>query len=120
MPLPEGLGEAKPLGDFLERLHTLPPWTWLYIAADARTVTLALPCHPRTTNSGDMSDEENDEFDASVGRAGLKCFLSPEQLEDIIENLRQQRPAYSPTDMVAAIDFYCRNDAFMEFDREPA
>jgi hypothetical protein len=36
------------------------------------------------------------------------------QLEDVVENLRQQRPTFSSSDVVAAIDFYWKNDAFID------
>ena len=113
MPLPAHIGEPKPLSHFIERLTELPAWSWLYVSDATNHVTLALPCYPKTTNSREMSDEESDEFEASVARNGLKCFLSPAQLEDVIDNLRLQRPTHSPNEVLAAIDFYWKHDAFI-------
>jgi hypothetical protein len=114
MPLPAHIGESKPLSHFIERLAEVPPWCWLYVSHATDDVTLTLPCYPKTTDSREMSDEELDEFEASVARVGLKSFLSPAQLADVIDNLRQQRPTHSLNDVVTALDFYWKNDAFID------
>jgi len=64
-----------------------------------------------------MSEKEIEEFEASVGRAGLKCFLSPGQLEEIIKNLRHQTLEFTPEQLGAALDYYWRHDAFIDLSK---
>ena len=120
MPLPAHIGEAKPLSHFIERLVELPPWSWLYVPDATDDVTLTLSCYPKTTDSREMSEEESDEFEACLARNGLKTLLCPAQLEDVVSNLRQQRSSPSLDDIVAAIDFYWKHDAFIEVPHDVA
>jgi hypothetical protein len=53
-----------------------------------------------------------------IGQNGYGMFLGEDQLEDIAENLRQQVPAYSPDQLVQAVDYYWRNDAFIDIGQQ--
>lgn len=114
MPPPNPFREAKRLGDLIEHLAELPRWSWLYIADTETEITLDTLCLPTATASREMSEEEIQEFDAYAKRAGLRSFFCRDQLRDIIGNLRLQRSDFTPQQSAAAIDFYWKNDAFIE------
>lgn len=120
MPAPSPYCETKRLGFFIDRLSELPRWSWLYIADVETEITLDTLCLPTATNSRDMSEQEIQEFEAYAKRAGLRSFFNRDQLQDIIENLRQQRADFTPQQLATAIDFYWRHDAFIDLDTRSA
>jgi hypothetical protein len=120
MPASNPFREAKPLGHFVEHLAELPRWSWLYIVADEGEITLATVCHPTAEDSRDMSEEEIQEFEAYTERIGLHSFFYRDQLRDIIENLRQQRSAFTSQQLAMAIEFYWRHDAFIDLSTQAA
>jgi hypothetical protein len=72
------------------------------------------PSRACTVESTELSPEEQDELDEYPETVGLKRFLCLSQLQDIVSNLRQQRPSFSERDLMAAINFYWSNDAFID------
>jgi hypothetical protein len=106
-------GPPQPLKRFVESLHSLPD-QWLYISAGVSEIEAQTLCRARVINALDLSPEEQDELDEYPETVGLKCFLSLSQLADIIANLRQQRPSFTERELVAAVDFYWRNEAFFD------
>ncbi len=120
MPTPTPFHEAKSLGYFIEYLAELPRWSWLYITATESDITVDTVCHPMATDSRDMSEEEIEEFEAYAERSGLRSFFYCDQLRDIIENLRLQRSDFTSQQLVTAIDFYWRHDAFIDLSAHAA
>ena len=118
MPTPNPFSEAKPLGYFIEHLGELPRWSWLYISAEEREITLDTICHPQAHDSRDMSEDEIQEFEAYAERIGLRSFFYRDQVRDIIENLRQQRSDFTTQQLATAIDFYWRHDAFIDLSTQ--
>src|SRR5262245_56789567 len=106
-------GPPQPLKRFLETLQTLPD-QWLYIPIGVKQIEAATPCRARVVEATELSPEEQDELDEYPETIGLKSFLSLSQLQDIVGNLRQQRPSFSERDLMAAIIFYWSNDAFID------
>ncbi|NTX09099.1 hypothetical protein [Myxococcus sp. CA040A] len=76
---------------------TRPPWT-----ADTQCVVL----------ERDTYSTEVPEFAA---KQSLREVLSVHQVQDIVENARQQLPAPSVDDLVRAFNFYFARDAFIRF-----
>lgn len=107
------LGPPQPLSDFLRCLGEMPRHWWLHIPQDVTHIDLSTPCRPYLINTRDISPEEADELDAYPNSIGLKGFLNPDQLEDIVDNLRQQRPHFSEIQLLAAINYYWNHDAFI-------
>lgn len=107
------LGEAQPLCHFVEHLSNIPKWSWLYIAESVRDVGLRTACYLRSIDFRDLSDQEYEDFESAVHAAGLKCFLSRDQLADIVDNLAEQRSDYGSEHLEAAVDFYWKHDAFL-------
>jgi hypothetical protein len=114
MTAPNVFREAMRLGRFIELLPETPRWTWLYITDSVSTVTLDTLCLPTATASRDLSNEELEEFDAYATRNGLRPFLCHDQVRDIIQNLRLQRPEFTQQQLSAALDHYWRHDAFID------
>lgn len=120
MPTPQPISEARPLGYFIDHLAELPRWSWLYVSVDETEITLDTPCRPTARDSRDMSEENIQEFAAYCERIGLRSFFYRDQLRDIIENLRRQRSEFTSHELVAAINFYWRCDAFIDLSRSGA
>jgi hypothetical protein len=106
-------GPPQPLKRFLETLHALPD-QWLYIPSGVRKIEAQTPCRACIVDGTELSPEEQDELDEYPETIGLNCFLSLSQLEEIISNLKQQRPSFSEPDLMAAINFYWCHDAFID------
>lgn len=117
MPTPSAFLEAGSLSDVIDRLAELPDWAWLYISGAEPKIALGTRCLRTAVSSRDMSEEEIEAFESSVARAGLKCFLSRGQLEDVIENLRRQTIEFTPDQLAAALDHYWRCDAFIDLSK---
>jgi hypothetical protein len=109
----EGFSPPESLQSLLARLDRLPEHAWAYIPLGAG-ITLDTQCRVCTIDSRDFSPEEDDELDEFPQSIGLRIFLSKAQLEDIVSNLAQQVSAYSASQLVAAIDYYWRHDAFIQ------
>lgn len=105
-------GKTDTLCNFLTELGSLPD-LWLYISSESAAIELDTPCYPLVVDESGLSPEEQDELDVYPETVGLKCFLSLTQLEDIADNLRQQRPNFSNQDLLNAINFYWSRDAFI-------
>lgn len=116
MPLPAHLGEPKPLGEIVDHLDEMSWSSWLYVRQTTRDIDLAVECFLSDFDSQQASEEEVDEFEASVAAAGFKAFFCREQLEGILRNLRLQRRAHGPTEIAKAIDYYWKHDAFIALD----
>jgi hypothetical protein len=106
-------GPPQPLKRFLETMYTLPD-QWLYIPLRVKQIEAETPCRACIVEGTELSPEEQDELDEYPETVGLKCFLCLSQLQDIVSNLRQQRPSFSERDLMAAINFYWSNDAFID------
>ena len=102
----------QPLKRFLDELGVLPD-QWLYIPLGTTRFEANTPCRARIVDVTELSPEEQDELDAYPEAIGLQCFLSLTQLEEVLTNLRQQHPAYSENDLLIAVHYYWRHDAFI-------
>jgi hypothetical protein len=114
MRTPVPFHESNSLKYFIENLVGLSRWSWLYIKSNETNITLSTVCHPTAVDSREMSDDEVDEFEAYAEQSGLRCFFSRDQLEEIIANLNQQCSNFTEHQLVAAISFYWRHDAFID------
>ncbi len=101
-----------PLRSVIDALGSLPD-QWLYISAATRAIEFSTPCYCLSIDANELSPEEQDELDAYPETIGLYSFLCVSQLEDIAQNLRQQVPRFSDQDLVQAINYYWRHDAFI-------
>jgi hypothetical protein len=62
----------------------------------------------------DWSNEEIDEFEDSLINNGYCYLLNMDQIEDVIDNLMQQKALPSEQELLEAIIFYYERDAFID------
>jgi hypothetical protein len=55
-----------------------------------------------------------------AARHGLGRTLQAAQVQDIVDNARQQKPEASMAELIAAFLFYYDRDAFIDYSAEPA
>jgi len=120
MPLAQPFQQPRQLGDILASLDQLPRHGWLYISASVSRIALDTLCYPTAFNSHDVSPDEQDEFELLAEREGMRCWFCHEQLEDIRANLGTQQPVFSLEQLVCAIDFYWKHDAFIDLSTKAA
>ena len=100
--------QVKPLKCFLKKKTQY--YQWLFVAHNEE-ITLDTPFL--------AVREDFDEFDAFAEQLednNIRSFLSTTQLEDIVENLRLQKAKYTDEELLAAISFYWKNDAFITLE----
>ena len=105
-------GESKPLGWWINNLANMTRDLWLWIPDNTKYLGESTPC--LAVSSWELSPEEQDQQEAELEQSGLRCFFYKDQIEGIVENLRQQKPAYSLAELFLAINFYWQNDAFID------
>ena len=120
MPLAEPFEQPKSFRDFLARLSEFPRHVWLYIPVSVTNITLDTLCYATAFNSRDLCPDARDEFDALVGRTGMRCFFGRDQLEDILANLKLQRVDFTPEHFIAAIDLYWKHDDLIDLSTRVA
>jgi hypothetical protein len=109
------LGDGKPLSDWIAICKAQPGRAFWLLAEDAPEndpVKLDTFLFPIVGNTGELTDEEYEELDQSIQENGYCSFLNLDQLEDIIANIRDQRPDYSDAELLEAINYYVERDAF--------
>jgi hypothetical protein len=102
--------ESRLLRSIMQNLDSSAREHWFFISESTDFITLNTLC--REVNLDDYLDEEIDEY---CMRESVKEFFSKDQLEDILNNLQQQRPNFSEKELEQAINFYWQNDAFIDF-----
>lgn len=98
--------QVKRLKHFLENkaLH----YQWLFIPKDI-DLTLDTLC------LGVRDDFEGfEEFSEELEKEGMCEFLSTDQLEDIVDNLRLQKSSFTDSELLLAVEFYFKRDAFID------
>jgi hypothetical protein len=114
MKLDEHIGAPSTLGEWLGRLGSFPGDGWLLVERGLQVVSAETKCRPVVTGGRELSDDDEDALDALIAHAHLQWFLSQEELQGIMDNLRAQDPTASPESAIAAVQFYWDNDAFIE------
>ncbi|MEM1356316.1 MAG: hypothetical protein AAGC72_12305 [Planctomycetota bacterium] len=85
---------------------------WLYIVKNT-AVSIDTPCYLQDWDGRDLSPEEQDELEVKIRESGYRLFLLWSQVNDILENLKQQKADFSDEDLSRAISFYYERDAFI-------
>lgn len=63
-----------------------------------------------------VTEEEFEDDEESVGNFRYICDVYT--IQDVLENLRQQKSEFNDIDALEAIEFYIKNDAFIVLDSE--
>ena len=63
----------------------------------------------------DDAEDERDDDDEPIYpiSKGYKSFLSVADLQSIKSNLLEQKPSYSQSELLSAVNYYYENDAFI-------
>jgi hypothetical protein len=101
--------QVKRLKCFLE--DKAQHYHWLFIPTMFEELTLDTLCLALRDDF-----DEFDEYAEQLESGGLRGFLSSAQLEDIVENLRQQKSDYTDSELIAAVKYYWQNDAFIDLE----
>ena len=104
--------EAKPpapLSEVMNNLKELSRDIWLFIPVETQKISMNTVC--RFVSTDDYLDEEIDQFTKD---RKVKEFFYKDQLEDILEGIKNQKKKHSAEDLEKAINYYWNNDAFIE------
>lgn len=105
--------ESKPLDWWMRNLHEMSRGICLWISNETDNLSLETVCFI-VDDDMDLSAEEQDLRDVDLENSGLMCFLFKDQLEDIQQNLKAQKPNYGSSDLYTALNYYWENDAFID------
>ena len=108
------LGDPKALSEWLQETAEYPADGWLYIKESEQSINSDTSCWPCIVESRDLNDEEYDAMESYLEQSGYKLFLGKDQIEEIVANLKQQKPSYSSPQIFEAINYYWLNDAFIQ------
>ncbi|MGB1124195.1 MAG: DUF7716 domain-containing protein [Phycisphaeraceae bacterium] len=106
--------KTSTIGWFARNLAEWQSDGWLFIPKE-QSLGLDTPCFLQGWNSRELSPEEQDDLDDQVQKAGLRSFLEWGQIDMIIGNLQAQRPNYSESELLKAIQHYWDRDAYIRF-----
>ena len=107
------LGKSRTLIEWVSGEVEYPADGLLYIQSTESSLNASTPCWPCVIESIDLSDKEYDEMELWIENNGYMEFLGKDQLEDIISNLQQQVSNFSESQLIGAIEYYWKNDAFI-------
>lgn len=63
----------------------------------------------------DVSDDGDEIYPDAVVKLSLSYVYSGRQFADVVQNVLGQKKSPSTKDFVAALDFYSKNDTFLDF-----
>ena len=89
-------------------------WLVYQDTAENETLQLTTQLLPIVDDLRDWSNEEIDEFEDSLINNGYCYLLNMDQIEDVIDNLKQQKAQPSEQELLEAIIFYYERDAFID------
>ena len=110
------LGESEPLKNWINKCITqrgLQYWLVYQDTAENEILQLTTRLLPIVDDMRDWSNEEIDEFEDSLINNGYCYLLNMDQIEDVIDNLKQQKAQPSEQELLEAIIFYYERDAFI-------
>lgn len=102
----------RSLLDILNLLDDLPWDHQLYLKTECLS---DLQVSVLVLNDDELERDENDEPRYASSK-GYVYYLSIADLQAIKENLEMQKPSWSREDLVTAIDYYHKNDAYFAID----
>ena len=101
--------DLKRLGYILGHIESLPKGCCLYISSGIEEVDANTLCLPIALDTEDPKDVE-----WFLKGDALQAFLFATDLEDVIENFCLQKGTFSEAELIAAVNHYWKNDAFIE------
>ncbi len=110
----EYLGSSKPLCEWIKHLNQLSDEGRLYVKKVTTVLSIATSCWNELFEPSDFSNDEYENFENWLDDHGYLPLLGTEQIEDVLENLKQQDPHYTDKQAVDALNHYWVNDAFIQ------
>lgn len=103
--------QALTIRELLARRDTLPEGHWVFIPAERalQDMTVCLIVEPELLEDVDRP--------AQAAALGPCDELQTDDVIDIIENARAQKPHAGSSELWQALEFYLAHDAFIDFDR---
>ncbi len=86
-----------------------------WMVFNSNNYLLDMIVYPILLDDWDLEPEEYEELENHVLSKGYGNLLNKEQLIDIISNLTMQKENYTEKELEAAINYYNKHDAFIEF-----
>lgn len=80
---------------------------------EGESLQLTTLLFPIVADMRDLSDDEIDAFEDGLGHSDYGYLLNTDQIEDVIDNLKQQKAQPSEQELLEAIIFYYERDAFI-------
>jgi len=91
-------------------------WLVYQDLAEGESLQLTTLLFPIVADMRDLSDAEIDAFEDGLGHSDYGYLLNTDQIEDVIDNLKQQKAQPSEQELLEAIIFYYERDAFIDID----
>lgn len=103
---------SKSLDWWIRNLDAMSRDIWLWISKETEFLEPDTPCFA-VDEGVDLSPGEQEQREADLESDGLSCFVFKDQLEDVVQNLQAQNRNFNQQDLYAAINYYWKNDAFI-------
>ncbi|MEM9346501.1 MAG: hypothetical protein AAGB26_07780 [Planctomycetota bacterium] len=101
------------IGEFAKQIVSWNKDGWLFIKKSDE-LSLGTACYLQDWDGRDLSPEEQDELEDQIAESGYRSLFLWSQLNDIVENIRLQKPDYTDDELDRAINYYLRQDAFID------
>jgi hypothetical protein len=87
-----------------------------WMIMEEREYSLSMLVYPVTLNDWNVEPEEYGRIEAEVLSQGngYGNVMSVEQLMDVLQVLKQQKPNYTEQELEASLNYYSKRDAFLE------
>ncbi|MFB2638469.1 hypothetical protein ACE02P_10605 [Shewanella bicestrii] len=109
-------GQPESLQRWIRKCIEQPGLSYWLVYQDleqGESLQLTTLLFPIVADMRDLSDDEIDAFEDGLGRSDYGYLLNTDQIEDVIDNLKQQTAQPSEQELLEAIIFYYERDAFI-------
>lgn len=108
------LGKPKSIREWVKYDGEFPGDGCLYVKSDELTISMDTLAWPEDFDPGNYSQDDYDQFDQWLNKNSYRPFLGKEKIEDVVENLKQQKPRFSENRLLQALVCYWSTDAFIQ------
>ena len=91
-----------------------------WMIKEEREYSLNMLVYPVTLNNWDIEPEEYEQIESEVLSQGngYGNVMSVDQLMDILQVLKQQKPNYTEQELEASLNYYSKRDVFLELQNK--
>ena len=87
---------------------------WVVFEDHLAGYTVDMKLFPVAIRNDDIEPEEYEALEDQVLEQGYANALNPDQIVDVVDNLRRLRPDFSDADLARAVSFYSAKDTFID------